>query len=110
MSESVDYPRLAQRRLSQRGQGRARIAGRASRRAPARPYLPQPRGGTHAQQVQQARTTHVLRQPVAPIVSDETAVSPSVEATATGSGTPESDTPTFLQHELGRLRDQQDRP
>ncbi len=46
-----------------------------------------------------------------PVVHDEAEDSRSIHLEGTEQGTPEiADTATFLQHELGRLRDQQDRP
>lgn len=111
MSEYVDYPRLAQRRLSQRGLGRGRIAGRTIRRTPTRPYLPKPPGGGLVQQPPAPRYATISHQPVTAATLDEQDIALAINPTGTEPVTPESsESETYLQHELGRLRNQQERP
>jgi LCP family protein required for cell wall assembly len=108
MSESVDYPRLAQRRLSQRRATPSRAVAPATRRALPRPYRPgTPRtGSSPAHRV--ARPAAVTAKPGTRRPGEEILSSAGVSPAGTGGDVNEATgEPTFLRHELAHLRAQQ---
>jgi LCP family protein required for cell wall assembly len=108
MSDSIDYPQLAQRRLAQRGHGR-RDVGRSIRARGARPYLTTSESA--AAHHQRRHSDAVVRPRFTSGREADGPATPQAVAPQAMDATPDAgDGTSFLAHELGRLREQQARP
>ncbi|HEY7031153.1 MAG TPA: LCP family protein [Thermomicrobiales bacterium] len=110
MSESVDYPRFAQRRLSQRQPRSVRGQIPANHRALPRPYRAGSDRTSTDRQIPVLRHAGARDAPHTEARRQEFRASTAEAANEPGTEPAERVAPSFLQHELAHLRAQQERP